>query len=199
MQQIRQIHRTPESHHHILGKHAARLFPADAGSDQPLIQFQARFVMPPNLFTQFFSIEFRIEKRRLPVILRLTPQDGRRIKLHIDLGIPPGNFIVAPGTVTVPLPANEKRAMNAECENHMLKRTRVPIRNQVGEKAHIPLIHLAFQLPERNAGGIDDGRFRAEMIDEADPSLSVENLHVVGGRYIQMFHILILYLAFCSS
>ena len=70
----------------------------------------------------------------------------------------------------------------------MFQRTCVPVFDQIVQQSDIPVIHCLLEFSERDAGGIDNGRLRPEMIDQADPSLSVEHLDMIVGRNIQLLH-----------
>ena len=62
------------------------------------------------------------------------------------------------------------------------------IGNEIFQKLHIPFFHLIFEFSERDTGGIDNGGFTAEMVDQTDPSLTVKNFDMIGRRHIQVFH-----------
>jgi hypothetical protein len=141
-----------------------------------------------NAFTQFNRVEVMITERGLTVVFRLTAQFRRRIEFHINFSVTSGNFIVTPGAVTMPLTADEKRTMYTECENKVFQRSGMTVVNQILQQTDITLIHLVFEFSERNPRGIDNSRFTAQMIDQSDPSLTIENFDVIFGRHIEMFH-----------
>ena len=97
--------------------------------------------------------------------------------------------------MTVPLPPDEQRTVHAEGEDHMFERAGVTVFDQVVQKPDVALVHRLLELAEGDPGGVDDRRLRAEVIDQADPSLAVEDFHMIGWRYVEMFHSLALPLA----
>jgi hypothetical protein len=138
------------------------------------------------LLSPFSTFKFRIGNRSLTVAFSLTAQVFRSVELHVDFGVAAGDLVVAPGAVAVPLAADEERAMDAEGENHMFQRTGMLIGNEIFEQFHIAVVHFSLEFTERNAGGVDDGRFGAEVVDKADPALTAEDFDVIFRRNVEM-------------
>ena len=90
--------------------------------------------------------------------------------------------------MTVPLAAHEQRTMHAEREDQMLQRTRMLVFDQIFQEHDILVTHFRFEFPERDPGGIDDGGFRTQVVDQTYPALSVEDFHMVVGGNIQVLH-----------
>ena len=60
--------------------------------------------------------------------------------------------------------------------------------DQVVEQLHVALVHAGLELAEGDAGGVDDGGFAAEVVDQADPALAVEDFDMIGGGDVEVFH-----------
>ena len=70
----------------------------------------------------------------------------------------------------------------------MLEWTRVAVFDQVVEQTHVAVVHLLFDLAERDARRVDDRRLGAEAVDQPDPPLSVKYLYMLRRWYVQVFH-----------
>ena len=60
--------------------------------------------------------------------------------------------------------------------------------DEILQKFHITLIHFGFEFAERDAGGVDNGGFSTQMVDETDPALTVKDLDMFLRRHVEMFH-----------
>ena len=70
----------------------------------------------------------------------------------------------------------------------MFQRAGVLVFNQIVEETDVAVIHCILEFAEGDAGGVDDSRFGAEVVDQTDPSLAIENFDVIVGRNIELFH-----------
>ena len=68
------------------------------------------------------------------------------------------------------------------------------------QQLDVTLLHRAFQLAEGDSRRVDDGRFGAQVVDEADPALTGKDFDVFPGGDVQMFHEFVPYFRLlCSS
>ena len=138
MQEIVQIHRSPEGDHHVLGKHSAGLFAADSGVEQFVVERQGIRVLAADEPAQRLFLEIRTLHGGLTVVFRLSAQFSRCIEFQVNFRIAAGNLVVGPRPVPVPLPAHEKGTVNTECENNVLQRTGMTVFNQIMQQGDVP-------------------------------------------------------------
>ena len=109
---------------------------------------------------------------------------GGDVEFQVHLRVAPGDFVVAPGAVAVPLGAYEEGAVHQEGEDHVLQGGVVLVGDEVLQQLHVPLVHLGAHFPEGDPRGIDDAAFRPHLVHEADPTLAAQHHHMPGGRHV---------------
>ena len=149
VRQVVQIDGRPEGRHDVLRQNSPGLLAADALFKQGLVFLQALLIGGSDHFPRFI-LSFRRHgvKGSLAVVLALRPDHGRHVELDVGLRVAAADLVVGPGAVAVPLASNEERTVDDEGEDHVLKRARVAVLQEVLHQDDVALRDLGDEFPE---------------------------------------------------